>query len=414
MYCKTMIRHFILEETGSLSWRNVPWITRISKEKSDGVPDDDSERAKHHTFELECAAQNRIPAFVILSMSCIMECIMIAIYIIQPYVVQKERFFPGYIYLYVFMTLFSLFMMILINRFKTSPKKLMNLEYIVLVVMSIWSAVFSALDVGHGYSCYLFIQLMIINSLIFKVNPRKHCLINVLGFLVYTAIIIHEKLGITALFVSIVNPLFMMIVACAVIVLNYHIKYKYYLNQQLVKEQHEQLEYYANYDFLTKVPNRKNIIDYLEEFVKEKRENIACMMIDIDNFKLYNDTYGHISGDSCLIQLAQAMAGYVESQGGKLGRYGGEEFLAVFSGISRQDVLQIADTLREIVEGENILFETNTGSIATVSIGVFYQSQASDSDYITLLRFADRALYKAKTEGRNRAVLYNDRIASNI
>lgn len=356
-------------------------------------------------FIKSCISANVIRAKVVLWMLFGMEGVMTFLYIANTYFLHYGKFFPYYIYLYSFMLLFSIVYYSLFHIFRDSDRALLVLEETLILCMSIWSAVFSALDVSNGFSSYLFIQIMIVNSLIFRVKPAVHCLSNAAGYLIYAVMVQSLRLGLTHTFAELINPFFMLVAACVMIILNHHTKFKDYLNQKLIKEQNRKLEFYANHDFLTKIPNRKSIIEYLNQTLETDTGNLSCMMIDIDNFKLYNDTYGHIMGDTCLIQLSGAISRYVADTGGKIGRYGGEEFLIVFEDKRKRKIEQIAESLIQVVRDLQIPFGVNpVQPIVTISIGVHIPPPDEQDPYSVLTR-ADSALYFAKSQGKNRFIL---------
>lgn len=354
-------------------------------------------------FQDECAENNRIPALVVLYMILAMEFLMLMIYVMNICFIKKGNFFPQYIYMYTSMIIAGVCFLVLFSAAKHSADKLMRLETALVAVVGVWSALFSAFDVMNGFSSYLFIQLMIINSLIFRIHPVRHCAINAASYFIYTAVVLSARLSIVVTFAELVNPFFMVAAACIILILNNRTKFRSYINQKLIQEQNKKLEFYANNDYLTKIPNRKSIIEYMDEMIAKGHRNVICMMIDIDNFKLYNDTYGHVTGDSCLIKLACAMDKFVLLQGGRVGRYGGEEFLAVLSGKPEAEAVSIANELVRLVREQNIEFSTNPAfQVVTISVGVCIQRDKPIMDRVAMLISADHALYKAKSEGRNR------------
>lgn len=351
----------------------------------------------------ECALGNKIPALVVLTMILTMESMMVIIYCLNLFFVKKGRFFPQYIYLYVSMMIFSLCFIILIKIFEKVPKNLMAVEMAMLLTVGVWSAIFSAYDVINGFSSYLFIQLIIIHSLLFKVNPVKHCLINAVSFLVYMALILWARLTVTITFAELVNPFFMLVTAEIMIIFRSRTKYQDYINKKLIDEQHKKLEFYANNDFLTKIPNRKSIIEYMDNIMEKCHHNIICMMIDIDRFKLYNDTYGHIVGDKCLIKMSAAFDRFAGQHGGRVGRYGGEEFVILFDDMDEESASAVANELIEMVRKLNIEFSAaDDYRRVTISVGVHIQNKIENPDKDAILTAADNALYKAKNHGRNR------------
>lgn len=355
-------------------------------------------------FVKACAESNRVPAIVILSMILAMECLMVFFYVANMYFVKKGTFFPQYIYLYTSMIFVSLCFLIAFLVRKHTVKGLMGLELAMVTVIGIWSAVFSAFDVINGFSSYLFIQLMIIDSVLFKLDPVRHCIVNGISFLVYVVMILAARLNITVTFAELVNPFFMVVAACIILILNNRTKFRSFLNRQLIQEQNKKLEFYANNDYLTKIPNRKSIIEYLNKIASERHESVICMMIDIDNFKLYNDTYGHVTGDTCLIKLTCAIERFVSAQGGKMGRYGGEEFLILLPDKREDEAVSAANELVRIAREQNIPFPENKACcpVVTISVGLHIQRDTEKLDKTELLVSADHALYQAKKEGKNR------------
>lgn len=359
-------------------------------------------------YYIEQTKGDRYAAVVIITMAFVMECLMLFFYLIGPYIVHCNEFYPQYIYLYLTMVIISPIILTLLHVFKKTSKILRGLELSVLIILGFWSAVFSAFDVIYGFSAYLFIQLIIINSVIFHMRPIVHCLINLLSYLIYLTVILFGKLSIVSLFAEIVNPLFMVIASCIIIIFTDRMKFKSFLNQELINEQHQQLEFYANNDYLTRIPNRKSIIEHLENSISSNMLPISCMMIDIDYFKVYNDTYGHVMGDHCLVRLTSVMKNIVESREGLIGRYGGEEFLAVFIGKNREELIETANSIKNAVQDEKIVFSTSKVlPVVTISIGI-YESEDQNVDQDTLLSNSDKALYRAKNEGRNRVSFYSE------
>lgn len=366
-----------------------------------------------------CARRNRIAAIAIVSMGLAMESLMVVLYLLQPYVASETAFFPGYIYLYSSMLAVCPCFLLLLMKFQHSPRALLLVEQAIMIWVCIWSAVFSALDVKNGFSSYLFIQMVIINSLVFTVRPVLHCAISLTGYAVYVVLVLFSGLDLTTTFAELVNPFFMVVAACVMAVINYRRRIGTYIDTELIKEQNSKLEYYANNDFLTKILNRKGIIDYLDEIASANGKAITCIIIDIDNFKLYNDTYGHIMGDRCLVMIAAALEHCVLRHDGKVGRYGGEEFLALFTDKEQDGVSAIANELMDAVRALGIAFpESAVGSIATISVGVYtHKADADGQDAVrfskdTVLTRADTALYQAKGEGKNRACIYEEEAAS--
>ena len=171
--------------------------------------------------------------------------------------------------------------------------------------------------------------------------------------------------------------------------------------------QHEQLEQMAALDPLTGVYNRRFGLERLKsEFNRAIRNasSLGVIMIDIDRFKVINDTYGHTAGDRFLKHLTTICIPILRN-GDILMRYGGEEFLAILPGASKDDVYKIAERIRYAV-GQSEIDYTGSRISATISLGIDSYPETSITDFNTLIKNADSALYKAKNTGRNKTIVF--------
>ena len=171
-----------------------------------------------------------------------------------------------------------------------------------------------------------------------------------------------------------------------------------------------ELEKLCVLDDLTQVANRRRFDDYLiQEWQKLHQEQapISLILCDIDYFKLYNDTYGHPIGDYCLQQVALAIECIMESTPGLVARYGGEEFGIILPNVDSVKALQIAEKIALSIEQLHIAHQKSlTSEYVTLSLGVYGLVPNSESSPELLVALADKALYQAKEQGRNRACLY--------
>jgi diguanylate cyclase (GGDEF)-like protein len=162
----------------------------------------------------------------------------------------------------------------------------------------------------------------------------------------------------------------------------------------------------ANTDSLTQLWNRKKILELLEEELNRnfrEKKPLGVIMLDIDNFKTINDTYGHLIGDKVIIEVASRLKKQIRSYD-KIGRYGGDELLLILPGLSRQDAKSIAERLRKSVCAEKI--QTEAGALdTTVSLGVCIFDNASRPSTKKIIEESDLALYMAKARGRNITVV---------
>jgi two-component system cell cycle response regulator len=166
---------------------------------------------------------------------------------------------------------------------------------------------------------------------------------------------------------------------------------------------HEQLRYQATHDALTGIWNRVEILDMLRrELDRASRSysSTGLLMLDVDHFKRINDTYGHLTGDEVLKEVTRRITKAVRTYD-SIGRYGGEEFLILLPGCSREQIDQGAERVRAAVDDGPIFVDESAVSV-TVSIGAAVTAGSTSAE--EMLSAADIALYRAKI-GRNRTVL---------
>ena len=169
----------------------------------------------------------------------------------------------------------------------------------------------------------------------------------------------------------------------------------------------------ANYDSLTKLPNRNLLHDHLTNAmtnVQREKQQLAIAMLDLDKFKEVNDTLGHGAGDIVLIECSKRIKGCIRKND-IAARLGGDEFIIVFVGVTRpEDIHKIGIKLSNALAKPYIIQEKNI--YCTASIGItFYPNDASNIE--SLIKKADQAMYSAKTQGRNNVHYFTDKIQVN-
>ena len=159
-------------------------------------------------------------------------------------------------------------------------------------------------------------------------------------------------------------------------------------------------------DALTGLANRRRFDEALaQEWRRSARSQtpLAVVMADIDGFKLYNDSLGHLEGDRCLAAVAQVFVQAVGRAGDLVARYGGEEFVVLIPGADHAAATRFAEGLRAACEAQAIAHpQSPVGPVVTISLGVASCIPSDDGQATSLVAQADAALYRAKQEGRNR------------
>ncbi|MEH2143962.1 diguanylate cyclase [Nostoc sp.] len=181
--------------------------------------------------------------------------------------------------------------------------------------------------------------------------------------------------------------------------------------QQKLEAKNEELQRLvtiATIDFLTQVANRRRFEEYLDiEWRRMAREKqpLSLILVDVDFFKSYNDTYGHQAGDRCLKEIARVIFNIVQRPADLVARYGGEEFAVILSNTNTFGAAHIAQRIcfgvRKLVIPHQ---KSQVSSYVTLSAGLATVIPISNSSFQEIIAAADKALYQAKAAGRNRFV----------
>ncbi|MEG4088465.1 diguanylate cyclase domain-containing protein [Microcoleus sp. Pol12B4] len=169
-----------------------------------------------------------------------------------------------------------------------------------------------------------------------------------------------------------------------------------------------ELQRLAAVDGLTQIPNRRCFDKKLElewQLMEREKESLSLILCDIDFFKLYNDHYGHQGGDECLKKVAQILVSNAQRAGDLAARYGGEEFAVILSRTDVEGAKQVAEAIRSDLKAAAIFHAASKVSkFITLSIGIATTIPAAGLSIEELIGQADRALYRAKLEGRDHIV----------
>ena len=175
-----------------------------------------------------------------------------------------------------------------------------------------------------------------------------------------------------------------------------------------LKKANQKLKELSIMDGLTKIPNRRRFDEYLASEWKRHLRNqslLSVILCDIDFFKLYNDNYGHQAGDDCLQKVARTIQGSVHRSTDLCARYGGEEFVVILPCTDSHGAMVVAEEIRANVKKLGVEHEkSKVNEHVTLSLGIATMVPDHETSAETLVALADKALYKAKKNGRNQSV----------
>jgi diguanylate cyclase (GGDEF)-like protein/PAS domain S-box-containing protein len=177
------------------------------------------------------------------------------------------------------------------------------------------------------------------------------------------------------------------------------------------KSYEKQLDRLAHHDHLTGLPNRLLFADRLNQCLaisRRNNQNLAVMFLDLDRFKLINDTLGHTAGDAVLKSVAKHLKSYIRS-GDMCFRYGGDEFVITLVNTSKEKAFDIAERIRQGMT--NLSLKMENGGTLHVSLSIGVAEFRGDETAETLIQDADKALYISKNTGKNKTTVYDDRAA---
>jgi diguanylate cyclase (GGDEF) domain len=365
-------------------------------------------------------AKTTVLAFSILELGMLVFSILIKgkIMFLKPNIYYVYMYLLNIISMFFFLYLF----MKLEKNIRENSRKINWYGICFTIFLLAWCAGVSLLDL-HSYNQ---IVIYVVAILCIAVTPIYKPYILLVIFLavhsIYLIGIFSERFG-TLRFGNVVNSTSVLVIAWVISYMIYKNRIQEFctkkelqeksiqlnrLNKEL-EEANKQLEWLSEIDTLTGIYNRsvfdrRMLIEW--ERCKQNGVYLSFVMIDIDNFKAYNDCYGHQAGDMCIHRVAEALSICATRSSDVVARYGGEEFAVILPHIDQENALCLAEKMREAVEKLNILHEYTSAvsQYVTISLGIF---TTIPSDFLTMEEFikqADNALYIAKKDGRNKVV----------
>jgi len=334
------------------------------------------------------------------------------------------KYFHSYLLLLAFMVLYAILYHFLENKVEKSSAVLVGiLSFTFYGVLLIWSVHVSIDDISYKANIMTFILTMVVIAAASASRPWITILAQAAAEAVFVYLLQVNPISSDIRVIYQVNSLYGFVFSVLMLYFMNRSRIEHFNAKMKIIEQNnalillsEELKIYnmdlkkrASVDPLTEVFNKgtieQKLLDYWME-MKVKKSGLAVMMLDIDYFKTYNDTYGHQMGDDCLKIIASAISHKIAKLDGFMARFGGEEFIIAIPDTSKEVAKEEAEMLRKLVENLNIEHnESKIAKIVTISIGIYCAIPDEACNANQFIHFADKALYKAKRKSRNTVFL---------
>ena len=301
-------------------------------------------------------------------------------------------------------------------------RKLHKMEIGFLFFLCYWGTAVTLNDQLGGNGLNVFIYMTLIASAGAIIKPWQSLLVFGSNFLLLNGLLpfFPSPYGADQTFNNLMNSFFISCLSFAISASFYRGRIMAEYNKIVIERQYKEIEKMNRRlskevltDDLTGIYNRRYLEKEIMEFdVRSRNERgAACMMIDVDYFKLFNDTYGHQAGDLCLKEIAGFLADAAAARGGHTIRYGGEEFMMFLFGPEAKNAVSSAETLRQEWDDGNYLDRAGLLGHVTLSIGIYKECPAVKNEIEQFIFRADQALYSAKKKGRNCVVEFGSETA---
>ncbi len=316
-------------------------------------------------------------------------------------------------------TLIALFLLALWRRaIEKNRRALMGLAHIYALLIILWAAAITFLDVSRGGQLIVYLTVLVVLAYVFYLHPWAVCIIfggsAVLLMLLISRVTDH-------MFDITINLLVFAVFMIIASIMRYGNKKESVYREEVITEQNkelselnEQLRILSQTDMLTRLYNRRyydTTAPNIAQACAEKGQEFAAILIDIDKFKIVNDTYGHKAGDACIRFVAEIIMTESERYGGIAYRFGGEEFLVLIPDCGRNTAVELAENIRAKVEQTHLEeVECNV----TVSLGCYAAKPESGEQAEAFVNKADHAMYRAKESGRNCVMAHNEKSLSEV
>jgi diguanylate cyclase (GGDEF)-like protein len=308
-----------------------------------------------------------------------------------------------------YLAVMSLFVLLTVCFFK--KRKNSELRFLCRLFVFLMCS-FAALNMITAESerlfLFIFTSTLFIITFLFNFKPKLFMLSAILFYVLTVTILINNPYLYNELQNLHLFMLYIFLSMMMVKVLYYNNQVKLFIEKARISEINNKLDTLSKTDELTQINNRRSLLGYMDILWKQcgrLQLPVSALMIDVDFFKRYNDTLGHVEGDQALIAVAQCLKNQMRRETDYVARFGGEEFVCLLPYMGKEAALKFAKNLVQTVEEMQIPHPTSECSkYVTISTGLASIIPAEDCPHIWLLDEADKALYLAKESGRNQVV----------
>ena len=369
--------------------------------------------------------KGKLLAIIVIAFEVILASIDIVSYLLK---VSKAFSYCPYLIMYLIMIAVNLAYLFLIYFYTTKKIRLDTMYMITIILITLimtWGAIVSLMDQKLYGQLMVFTVNMMICSIIYYMDGRRMCIPYLTStILLSIALPFFQKSSniLVGHYVNLAIVVTISWITSRIIYRNYCDSYiiKELMNQSnslLEKQMHEnilinkkleianeQLKKMALFDELTELPNRRSFREFVDRELAhiDSTQTMSVIMMDVDYFKQFNDFYGHENGDSALVAVAEQLGNLIKSADQIAIRWGGDEFIYAAFDANQKDIIGIANAIRlKILDLKIPNHSSSTSPYLTMSMGTCTAKISSTKEIREIVNTADRALYKAKKNGRN-------------
>lgn len=266
------------------------------------------------------------------------------------------------------------------------------------------SLITGMLSVDRGYT-YLYIINCMLTASFFYVSFAEMLLILTPSVVYLVLVMLLTENTALSLTSNVINIFTVTAFSILIATLSYQDRVAIIDAQEVINRHNKTLLDLAELDGLTRIPNRRKFDQVLGlEWAHALRNAVplTILMIDVDDFKKYNDTYGHLAGDDCLRRIASLLTGSLKREVDFACRYGGEEFVLLLPDTTAEGGLHVGERIRQQVFEMGMPHEESAVGVVTISVGVATFNHRNFEDKEAFMNAADLAMYRSKDSGKNR------------